>query len=165
MFIRYLERLVDVRGLISDPWDLGGGVHLIRPGGRLNIHTDFPFHPQLRIWRKINVLVYLNEDWLDEWEGKLELWPPDLSRCAKSISPIFNRMVIFRTDNVSFHGHPSPLRTPSHVYRKSIALYYYSSDLVSLPSDPHLLENSHLLPTNFTDVSRSAIRAEVSARG
>ena len=43
----------------------------------------------------------------------------------KSISPIFNRCVIFKTDKKSFHGHPTKLNLPSGVSRKSIAAYYF----------------------------------------
>jgi hypothetical protein len=38
-------------------------------------------------------------------------------------------MVIFRTTNYSFHGHPYPLQTPPGVYRQSVAMYYFTSDV------------------------------------
>lgn len=128
-FIRFLERLTKINGLIPDPWDVGGGVHVISTGGYLKVHTDFPFHSRLRLYRRVNLLLYLNKEWKDEWGGQLELWDDQLKYCHKRIVPLFNRMVIFRTDNRSFHGHPYPLKTPVGVYRKSIALYYYSSDI------------------------------------
>ncbi len=93
------------------------------------IHTDFPFHKKLKLWRRVNVLVYLNKDWEESWGGSLELWNSDLQNCSKKILPIINRVVIFRTGNGSFHGHPMPLSAPEGVFRRSIALYYYTSDI------------------------------------
>jgi hypothetical protein len=69
----------------------------------------------------------------------------NVTKCYKKVAPLFNRMVIFRTDNESFHGHPSALKTPLHVYRKSIALYYYTSDI---EPGTDVLEKT----TNFVDI-------------
>ena len=99
---------------------------MIPSGGRLEVHSDFSEVEHLKIYRRINLLLYLNKDWKDEYNGKLEFWNSDLSKCEKKISPNFNRCVIFRTDTKSFHGHPEVLNAPKGVYRKSIALYYYT---------------------------------------
>ncbi len=42
-----------------------------------------------------------------------------------TITPVFERCVIFNTHAKSFHGHPEPLATTHEITRKSIALYYY----------------------------------------
>ena len=49
-----------------------------------------------------------------------------MKNCRQSISPIFNRMVIFSTNDFSNHGHPDPIKCPENISRKSIALYYFS---------------------------------------
>ena len=123
----YLEKITGIRSLIADH-DLGsGGVHRSSRGGFLNIHADFTVHPYKKNWhRRVNLLVYLNEKWEDNWGGKLELWDKKMNNCVKKISPIFNRCVIFNTDYDSFHGHPEPMTCPDNIYRKSIALYYYT---------------------------------------
>jgi len=76
----------------------------------------------------LNVLVYMNKDWKEEYEGSLELW--DLSDKKKILlakyPPSFNACVIFETNEVSYHGHPKPLKTPTGINRKSIATYYYT---------------------------------------
>ena len=151
-FVSFLERLTGISGLIADPWDVGGGVHVVQPGGYLKAHTDFPFHRHLHLWRRVNVLLYLNENWDEEWGGHLSLYPLDSmgnsnnnSLTEKKISPLFNRMVIFRTDNTTLHGHPEPLACPSSTIRKSIALYYYSSNIE--PGD-HIIAKT----TEFTVV-------------
>ncbi|MFM8411426.1 MAG: 2OG-Fe(II) oxygenase, partial [Alphaproteobacteria bacterium] len=110
-----------------DPWFDGGGLHETLPGGFLDVHADFNFHGAWFLDRRLNVLVYLNHGWREEWGGCLELWDRDLSRCVKKVVPAFNRTVIFATDDTSFHGHPEPVRCPPGTTRKSVAMYYYSN--------------------------------------
>lgn len=126
-FMRFLEELTGIEGLIPDPYFVGGGLHQIEPGGFLKIHADFNRHLKLKLDRRLNLLIYLNEDWQEEWGGALELWDKDMSRCAHKIFPIFNRAVVFETTDFSFHGHPDPLACPAGRTRKSLALYYYSN--------------------------------------
>jgi len=126
-FIAFLERLTGIDGLIPDPWYVGGGMHQISRGGFLKIHADFNRHEQLRLDRRINVLLYLNPDWQNDYGGNLELWNRDMSSAVVSTSPVLNRCVIFNTTDVAFHGHPDPLNCPEGLTRKSLALYYYSN--------------------------------------
>jgi hypothetical protein len=123
----FLEELTGIDGLIPDPYFGGGGPHQIESGGFLKIHADFNWHPKLKLDRRLNVLVYLNRDWRDEYGGALELWNRDVTERVVSIAPLFNRTVIFATSEESFHGHPTPLRTPPGVTRKSMSLYYYTA--------------------------------------
>jgi len=128
-FLRFIEQLTGIEGLIADPALMGGGLHQSGPGGYLNIHADFTGHPHQQSWqRRVNLLVYLNQNWLDEYGGKLELWDAKVTHCVKNVAPIFNRAVIFRTDLNSFHGHPDPLACPPGMTRKSIALYYFTEE-------------------------------------
>ena len=125
-FIQYLQKLTGISALISDPKMWGGGLHQTMPGGLLKVHADFMTHPIYKFRRRLNLLLYLNDEWLDEWGGALELWDKDMSRCEKKIQPIVDRCVIFNTDMHSYHGHPEPLACPGDKSRKSIALYYYT---------------------------------------
>jgi Rps23 Pro-64 3,4-dihydroxylase Tpa1-like proline 4-hydroxylase len=126
-FIRILENITGIKGLIPDPYFIGGGFHEILEGGHLSIHADFNHHLPMNLERRINVLIYLNKDWKDEYGGQLELWDRDMQRKAQSIVPLFNRCVIFNTDSTSYHGNPERVRHPHGVSRKSIALYYYTA--------------------------------------
>lgn len=126
-FITFLERLTGVDGLIPDPHFVGGGLHQIEPGGFLKMHVDFNRHERLRLDRRLNLLIYLNKDWEEEYGGNLELWDKEVTQCSKKILPIFNRCVVFTTTDFSFHGHPEPLTCPEGETRKSLALYYYSN--------------------------------------
>lgn len=125
--IRYLEDLTGIEGLIPDPYYHGGGFHQIQRGGFLKIHADFNWHRKLKLHRRINLLIYLNQDWKDEYGGHLELWDKETGAQQKKILPLFGRCVIFNTTDFAFHGHPEPLNCPEGSTRKSIALYYYSS--------------------------------------
>jgi 2OG-Fe(II) oxygenase superfamily len=125
-FTGYLQRLTGVTTVYADPDLTGGGLHSSKRGGYLNVHTDFNFHPRMGLHRRLNLIVYLNEDWREEWGGALELWDRTVTKCEAKIYPMFNRAVLFETSEISFHGHPVPMTCPEDVTRKSIALYYYS---------------------------------------
>ncbi len=125
-FIDFLERLTGIHGLIPDPHFLGGGLHQILPGGKLDVHADFNHHDHIDMYRKLNVLLYLNDDWDEAWGGHLELWDKDMKTCAKKIAPLLNRCVVFSTSKYSYHGHPLPLECPEGQSRKSMAFYFYT---------------------------------------
>lgn len=122
--LRWLESYFEIDGLIPDPYYRGGGLHYIKQGGKLDVHADFNLHPKLKLERRLNVLIYLNEDYKSEYGGQLELWDQTMERCEVSIDPIFNRLVAFETNSNSFHGHPSAWMGPYP--RRSIATYYYT---------------------------------------
>lgn len=130
-FLLWLEGITNIEeSLIADEELFGGGLHQSTNGAYLNVHVDYNIHPTTKYHRRLNVLVYMNKDWKDEYEGHLELW--DLSNGNKKqiaqVAPLFNRCVIFETNEISFHGHPKPLNTPNNVNRKSIATYYYTKN-------------------------------------
>jgi glycosyltransferase involved in cell wall biosynthesis len=126
--LRKLERLTGIDNLIPDPNYLGGGMHRIDSGGKLSVHADFMLNDVTRNFRRINLLIYLNENWETEWGGSLQLWSDDMSQMVREIEPIFNRAVIFNTGEKTYHGHPHPLNTPEGISRYSIALYYYTEE-------------------------------------
>jgi len=126
-FIHFLEQVTGIDGLLPDPKLNGGGLHQIVRGGKLDIHADYNYHPLTKLDRRLNVLIYLNQDWLPSWAGALEFWDQKMTQCQKEILPLFNRLVIFSTTDISFHGHPEPLLCPEDRTRKSIALYYYTN--------------------------------------
>lgn len=125
--LRFLEDLTGIEGVISDPYYVGGGLHQIKPGGKLEVHADFNFHEKLKLDRRINVLIYLNKDWKEEYGGHFELWNRDMTRAEQKVLPLFNRCAIFSTTSYSYHGHPNPLSCPPDRTRKSLATYYYSN--------------------------------------
>ncbi len=127
-FLEFLQSLTGIKEkLLGDPYFGGGGLHEIKRGGLLKIHADFNKNPYSGLDRRINVLVYLNKDWKEEYGGHFELWDKDMKACEKKILPAFNTMAIFSTTDFSYHGHPDPLACPEDMSRKSLALYYYSN--------------------------------------
>jgi Rps23 Pro-64 3,4-dihydroxylase Tpa1-like proline 4-hydroxylase len=126
-FLGFLEELTGIEGLISDPYFEGGGLHETKRGGHLGVHADFNVHGRLNVERKLNLLVYLNDQWRDEYGGDLELWDKAMKECVVRVKPVFGRAVIFNTALDSYHGHPDPLNCPPERSRRSLATYYYSA--------------------------------------
>ena len=140
-FLGFLEELTGIKGLIADPYFVGGGLHETTRGGHLGVHADFNVHEELKLERRLNLLVYLNEDWDEEYGGQLELWDKDMKECAVRVEPIFGRAVIFNTTLDSFHGHPEPLNCPPNRTRRSIATYYYSAPETGVAALPRRTTN------------------------
>ena len=125
-FLLFLENLTGIKDLIADVDFEGGGIHKIKNGGRLELHSDYNKHPNKDIWRRINLLLYLTPNW--NYNGHLDLYEKEPLVKVKSILPTFNRAVIFNTTDDSIHGHPIPLICPDEVSRYSFALYYFTKD-------------------------------------
>lgn len=126
-FILFLEQLTGIPGLIPDPFFSGAGIHRVANGGHLDIHADFNFHQKMYLERRLNVLIYLNRNWQEEFGGSFEIWDKEMTRKEKSFVPLFNRMVVFSTGSDTFHGNPEPVNHPDDEPRMSIALYYYTA--------------------------------------
>ncbi len=126
-FIKVVENITGIKGLIPDPYFIGGGFHEIKTGGHLSVHADFNHHKPMNVERRVNMLIYLNKDWKPEYGGQLELWRTDMSERVHCITPEFNRCAMFTTTQSSMHGNPQPIAHPDGVSRKSIALYYYTA--------------------------------------
>jgi Rps23 Pro-64 3,4-dihydroxylase Tpa1-like proline 4-hydroxylase len=126
-FLRSLAKLTGVSNLIADPYYTGGGLNCILTGGHLAVHCDGNWHDDMAVHRRLNVILYLNKNWQEEWGGHLELWDKDLKGCVKKVAPLCNRLFIFTTHDYTFHGHPEPLKCPEGESRKSLIFYYYTS--------------------------------------
>ncbi|MBL6457599.1 2OG-Fe(II) oxygenase [Belnapia sp. T6] len=135
-FLQKLQSVTDMWGLIGDPYMFGGGLHATRTGGTLAVHADYNKHPFFKLDRRLNLLVYLNEDWTEANAGWLELWDQDMRACAERVLPVFNRTVLFSTTSTSFHGQPEPIQGPPDLWRRSIALYYFSNGRADEGSPP-----------------------------
>jgi hypothetical protein len=121
-FLEFLEEVTGIPKLIPDPYLEGGGLHLSGPGGILAMHTDFHTYSRLDLYRRINVLVYLNPDWTEADGGDLHL---DGDGGPTTVVPSFGTCVLFETNDRSVHGFPTPVADGK--WRRSLALYYYTS--------------------------------------
>ena len=126
-FIMFLEKMTGISGLIPDPYFNGAGIHKTLNGGYLNIHADFNVHRHMGVERRLNVLIYLNPPWQEEWGGSFEIWDKPMENKVASFAPTENRMVCFSTASDTWHGNPEPVNHPDGLPRQSIALYYYTA--------------------------------------
>jgi hypothetical protein len=166
-FLKALGELTGIEGLIYDPWYLGGGTHENRDGVALDPHVDFNYHPSERWHRRLNLIVYLNPNWGEEWGGRLELFrdPHVDSRPSRSVSPLFNRCVIFETSEVSWHAFDT-IRVPAGhegSTRRSVALYFYTKDRPAeqVASRHTTYYVNRQLPDHFNE-GRTLSRADVA---
>jgi len=129
-FIRQIEAMTGEKGLIPDPYLEGAGIHSTGDGGFLKLHADFNWHKKMQLYRRLNLLIYLNDNWDESWGGQLDLARSTETgelQVENTVYPHFNTTVVFTTDDSSFHGQPNPMELPEGVRRNSIALYYYVS--------------------------------------
>lgn len=159
--LRFLETLTGIEGVIPDPYFEGGGLHQIVPGGKLAVHADFNRHRKLKLDRRINVLIYLNKDWAEEYGGHFELWDRGMTRAEQRILPVFNRCAIFSTTSWSYHGHPTPLAAPPGRTRKSIATYYYTN---GRPEEEMMDAHSTLFQPSADELAELNAKAAAAAQ-
>lgn len=127
-FLEFLQVLTGIEEtLVPDPFFEGGGFHQTKAGGFLKIHADFNKHKLTKLDRRLNILIYLNKDWKEEYGGYFEMWDKDMTKCVGKFAPEFNTLAMFNTTDFTYHGLPNPLTCPPDRSRKSIALYYYSN--------------------------------------
>jgi hypothetical protein len=131
-FLDLVGHITGIDELLYDPWYFGGGTHENRHGQDLDAHVDFNRHPVERWHRRLNLIVYLNHEWQDAWGGSLQLHsdPRRADDRIITITPRFNRAVIFETTESSWHAFPR-IDLPADkqaLTRKSVALYFYTKD-------------------------------------
>jgi hypothetical protein len=131
-FLDFVGRVTGIADLLYDPWYFGGGTHESRNGQDLDAHVDFNRHPVQHWHRRLNLIVYLNREWEDGWGGSLQLHsdPRAADDRITTVTPLYNRAVIFETTEWSWHAFP-PIDLPAsrrELTRKSIALYFYTTE-------------------------------------
>jgi Rps23 Pro-64 3,4-dihydroxylase Tpa1-like proline 4-hydroxylase len=130
--LRFLQEMTGIKHLMGDPYFLGGGLHETRAGGHLGMHADFNVHRLINCERRLNLLIYLNDDWSPDYGGDLEIWDQKMEKRCHKIAPVMARAVVFNTSLDSFHGQPDPLTCPPDRSRRSIATYYYTAPVDGL---------------------------------
>lgn len=130
-FLEFASRLSGIPDLLLDPKMFGGGTHENQHGQELDAHVDFNYDEDRQLHRRLNMIVYLNKDWQTEWGGAIQIHSnprtPDEDQ-IRSFDPLFNRCVMFETNEYSWHGFPK-IQLPEdkrHLSRKSISIYLYT---------------------------------------
>lgn len=128
-FLLALSAATGIQGLLYDSEYIGGGTHENLSGQDLDTHVDFNFHPRRKWHRRLNLIVFLNREWREEWGGALELLrdPHAASAGDQAIAPEWNRCVVFETSERSWHGFRR-IAAPDGVSRRSIAVYFYTEE-------------------------------------
>ncbi len=128
-FVKKINKFIPESKNLSADYGLhGGGIHMHKKGGKLNIHLDYSIHPKLNLQRKLNILIYLTRNWQKNWGGELGLYNNESSEkpgnLIKKIIPLFNRAIIFDVTANSWHGLPYEINCPEGITRNSLAVYY-----------------------------------------
>lgn len=126
-FVEKVSKMLNIPNLIADPAMQGGGIHETNSGGHLDVHIDFNYVKQKQWHRRVNILLYFNKKWKEEYGGHFELWDKNVKHRKGAFAPEFNRACGFATGEHSWHG-VTPVTSPSDVIRKSFAVYYYTKE-------------------------------------
>lgn len=124
-FTNLLAEITGIDELFTTDDELGCGLHQGKNGSYLDVHIDFNIHHIRKIHRRLNVLVFLNKNWKEEYGGKVELWNEDVTELGQAYLPSFNRCIIFETSEISYHGY-SKITVPENETRKSFYAYFYT---------------------------------------
>jgi len=132
VFINKLNELTGLE-LINDNERLLWGLHTFNNNDKLDMHIDAGRHLPTGMYKAITLGIYLSKNWTDNNGGYLELWNgdnitivsnPKIYECKKKISPIFNRCIIFESNNKSWHGSPEHCICKNNEVRIFITLSY-----------------------------------------
>lgn len=141
LFLNAMSKLFGIDKIMPDPYFSGGGLNVTVSGGLLDVHVDGNYHDASGLNRRLNAILYLNPGWQDGWGGEFGLYDSTGDNLIKKVAPICNRLVIFDTNDYSYHGLPDPLNFPNDEVRKSIILYYYTKE--SRPTSQIAVEEPH----------------------
>lgn len=69
-FLEAMQTMSGIDNLQFDQEFSGGGMHMTNSEGILDVHVDFNYSEKLNLYRRLNILIYLNEKWEDDWGGR-----------------------------------------------------------------------------------------------
>ena len=132
-----MRSITGISDLEYDEYLHGAGLHKHPRYGRLNIHLDYEKHPISGKERRLNVILFMSKEWNPIWNGSNELWDKDVTKCVTKTQIKFNRAIIFKTNDISWHGLPEQIMCPDDVFRNSLAYYYVSPLNTQKPEDSY----------------------------
>lgn len=135
-FVSWLQNMTGLDRIIPDPHFIGAGLMRCYRGDSLKLHTDFNWNEQLHLNRCLSMILYLSQEWQEDWGGHLEFWDFEKTRCLHRVSPRPNRLLIWNYDERTIHGHPNPITCPDAVSRDGLRIFYFQSNATPL-TPPH----------------------------
>ena len=134
----WISKVTGIKDLIPDPYLVGGGYSRSYRDCTLKIHTDFNWNDTLKCHRMLSLIVYLNEDWKEEYGGHLQFNDFKNKTAIQRVAPLFNRVVLWRYHKKGFHGFPDPIKCPENYSRNTFRLFFYVSNATYDSADlPH----------------------------
>mmetsp|Transcript_11063 Transcript_11063/g.31315 ORF Transcript_11063/g.31315 Transcript_11063/m.31315 type:complete len:243 (-) Transcript_11063:2923-3651(-) len=126
-FLQFVSDVTGIDELYIDSEFAGGvrsgGLNAVEKGGMLIRHVDFNFSNEIKKYRAVNVLLYLNKNWSLADGGNLDLWDKDLLGPPKTVISSFNKVLIFATNSETNHGYNE---VKGNRIRRSINLYFFT---------------------------------------
>lgn len=136
--MQWIIKMTGIKDLIPDPYLIGAGYSKSFKGDSLKMHTDFNWNDTIKVHRMLSFIVYLNQDWNEEYGGHLLFNDFDNENTIQKVAPKFNRAIFWRYHKRGFHGYPEPLTCPEHISRNTFRLFFYVSNATFDPNDrPH----------------------------
>ena len=156
-FVNIMRRLTGIQDITFDEYLHGAGLHCHPRHGKLNIHLDYEKHPITGKERKINVILFLSKGWDSTWNGQNELWDKKAENCIVKTDVVFNRAIIFKTNDISFHGLPNRITCPEGHFRKTLA-FYYVSPLSSIKPEDEYRKKAKYVITDKDEMDNPALK-------
>lgn len=141
LILKAMSSVLQIPKLMPDPYFSGGGLNASQTNGHLDVHVDGNYHDVSGLNRRVNLLIYLNPNWIKSWGGEFGIYSEDATQLVKAVPPLFNRCVIFDSHDKSYHGLPNPIKFPEEDPRRSIIMYYYTA--APRPNDQITIKDPH----------------------
>lgn len=162
-FVDKLSNIIGYKLLLDNEKNFNG-VHIYKPGDKLDIHVDAGIHPFTKFKKQVTVGIYLSSNWKDTYGCDLEIWKgsnaseeqPKLIECVSKISPLFNRMIIFTNTDDSWHGNPERACGPDDARRIFITISYLSNNI----SFNNKRQKAYFIarPNDINDIDKDKLR-------
>jgi hypothetical protein len=136
-FLYLLSEITGVWQLLPDPYLQGAGYAEMQPGDFFNVHSDRNVAYETGLHRRLAMIIFLNKSWDPKYNGQLELWDHDATRCDVSIDPLYNRTVLFEVATPNYHGVPAPIACPVDRSRQSFIVYFHTVGTDGKVATPH----------------------------
>tara|TARA_S200000501_G_scaffold371952_1_gene416008 strand:- start:1362 stop:1961 length:600 start_codon:yes stop_codon:yes gene_type:complete len=126
-FISWVEKEMNVSGLVVDSQGVGEGVSLMKKGDSLDPHIDFNWNDRIKMNRAVNLCVYIG----DCKGGEFHVWDEKRENILFEKEPIHNSAVLFKHSETHSHG----VKPVTFGKRYTIRQFYYKSE--SICENPH----------------------------